>query len=207
VNAMSDNQTNRLAEWQDEERRLREAAVTKAMGAAPEPEVEAADEAAEESARARIDQQTAWVDRQVRAAIARGEFDNLPGAGKPLKLPETHDPDWWVKRLIEREKITGIAPPAIGLRAEDAALDGELDRMATEEQVREALADFNRRVVEARRQLQGGPPVVTPTRSVEDEVNAWRQRRAERRAVVRAAELREKAETPRRRWWQRRATH
>ncbi|RYU10868.1 DUF1992 domain-containing protein [Nocardioides iriomotensis] len=196
-----------MAEWQDEERRLREAAVTKAMGAAPEPEVEAADEAAEESARARIDQQTAWVDRQVRAAIARGEFDNLPGAGKPLKLPDTHDPDWWTKRLIEREKITGIAPPAIGLRAEDAALDAELDRMATEEQVREALADFNRRVVEARRQLQGGPPVVTPTRNVEDEVNAWRQRRAERRAVVRAAELREKAETPRRRWWQRRATH
>jgi hypothetical protein len=69
--------------------------------------------------------------------------------------------------------------------------------------VREALADFNRRVVEARRQLQGGPPVVTATRSVEDEVNAWRQRRAERRAVVRAAELRDRAEAPRRRWWQR----
>ncbi len=206
---MSDqhDRTDRLAGWQaeaDHERRLREAAVTKAMGTAPEPEVEAADEAAEEGARARIDQQTAWVDRQVRAAIARGEFDNLPGAGKPLRLPATHDPDWWAKRLIEREKITGIAPPAIGLRAEDAALDGELDRMATEEQVREALADFNRRVVEARRQLQGGPPVVTPTRDVEDEVNAWRQRRAERRAVVRAAELRERAEAaPRRRWWRR----
>lgn len=207
---MSDKQHDRLAGWQadaDTERRLREAAVTKAMGAPPEAEVEAADDAAEEGARARIDQQTAWVDRQVRAAIARGEFDNLPGAGKPLKLPDTHDPDWWAKQLIEREKITGIAPPAIGLRAEDAALDAELDRMATEEQVREALADFNRRVVDARRQLQGGPPVVTPTRAVEDEVNAWRQRRAERRAVVRAAELREKAEAPPRRWWQRRRPH
>jgi hypothetical protein len=196
------DRTNRLAQW-EEERRLREAAVLKAVGAPPDPEVEEAEDAAEEGARARIDQQTMWVDRQVRAAIARGEFDNLPGAGKPLRLPATHDPDWWAKRLIEREKLTGIAPPAIGLRAEDAALDGELDRLATEEQVREALADFNRRVVEARRQLQGGPPVVTATRSVEDEVNAWRQRRAERRAVVRAAELRAKAEAPRRRWWQR----
>ncbi len=138
--------------------------MTRAMGAPPDPEVDAADAEAEEGARARIDQQTAWVDRQVRAAIARGDFDNLPGAGKPLKLPDTHDPDWWAKQLIEREKITGVAPPAIGLRAEDAALDGELDRMATEEQVREALADFNRRVVAARRQLQGGPPVITPTR-------------------------------------------
>ena len=131
----------------------------------------------------------------------RGEFDNLPGAGKPLKLPDRHDPDWWVKSLIEREKITGVLPPALALRREDAELDGELDRMGSEEEVRRALADFNARVVAARRQLQGGPPVVTPTRDVEDEVNAWRQRRAERRAVVRAAELRAQAEQPRRRWW------
>jgi len=137
--------------------------------------------------------------------MARGEFDNLPGAGKPLRLPDQHDPDWWVKGLVEREKLTGVLPPALGLRGEDAALDGQLDRMATEEEVRQALADFNARVVEARRQLQGGPPVITPTRDVEDEVNAWRQRRAERRAVVRAVELRAKAEAPRRRWWRRRS--
>ena len=205
---MTDRQRNRLAEWEAEveaERRMRDAAVTRAMGTPPEPEVEAADEEAEEGAPARIDQQTLWVDRQVRAAIERGEFDNLPGAGKPLRLPDTHDPDWWVKGLVEREKLTGIAPPAISLRAEDAALDAELDRLATEEQVRSTLEDFNRRVVEARRQLQGGPPVVTPTRHIEDEVNAWRQRRAERRAAVRSAELRAQAEsTPRRRWWRRR---
>jgi len=198
------DRTDRLAGW-EEERRLREAAVTKAMGAPPEPEVQEAEDAAEESARARIDQQTAWVDRQIRAAMARGEFDNLPGAGKPLRLPDQHDPDWWVKGLVEREKLTGVLPPALGLRGEDAALDGQLDRMATEEEVRQALADFNARVVEARRQLQGGPPVITPTRDVEDEVNAWRQRRAERRAVVRAAELRAKAEAPPRRWWRRRS--
>ncbi len=194
--------SNRLARW-EEERRLREAAVTKAMGAPPPPAADSEADA-EDGARARIDQQTAWVDRQVRAAIARGEFDNLPGAGKPLRLPETHDPDWWVKGLVEREKLSGVAPPAIGLRAEDAALDAELDRMATEDEVRRTLADFNERVVHARRQLQGGPPVITPTREVEDEVNAWRQRRAERRAVVRTAELREKAKEPPRRWWRRR---
>jgi hypothetical protein len=169
VIAMTDRQRNRLAEWEAEveaERRMRDAAVTKAMGVPPEPEVEAADEEAEEGARARIDQQTLWVDRQVRAAIERGEFENLPGAGKPLRLPDTHDPDWWVKGLVEREKLTGIAPPAISLRTEDAALDAELDRMATEEQVRSTLEDFNRRDVEARLQLQGGPPVVTPTRII-----------------------------------------
>jgi len=114
--------------------------------------------------------------------MARGEFDNLPGAGKPLRLPDRHDPDWWVKGLIEREKVTGVLPPALGLRKDDVELEGELDREATEEGVRRAVADFNSRVVEARRQLLGGPPVVTQTRDADTEVEAWQQRRAARRA-------------------------
>ena len=129
----------------------------------------------------RMEQQTLWVDLQVRRAMERGEFDNLPGAGKPLRLPDRHDPDWWVKNLIEREQITGVLPPALALRKEDAELDAALDRETTEDGVRRAVADFNRRVVEARRQLLGGPPVITPTRDADVEVAAWRTRRDERR--------------------------
>src|SRR4051795_2502564 len=84
----------------------------------------------------RIRNQTHWVDLQVRRAMERGEFDDLPGAGKPLQLPDKHDPDWWVKKLIEREEITGIAPPAISLRREDAELDDTLDPEAAEAAVR-----------------------------------------------------------------------
>ena len=65
-----------------------------------------------------------------------------------------------------------MLPAALQLRKDDAELDAQLDREAAEKQVREQLEDFNRRVVEARRQLQGGPPVVTPTRDVEAEVAA-----------------------------------
>jgi hypothetical protein len=188
----------------ERERRLRDAAVTKVTRQPPDPVDEPEVDEDDDAARARFENQHLWVDHQIRKAMARGEFDNLPGAGKPLRLPDRHDPDWWVKGLIEREKLTGVLPPALALRKEDAELDAELDRMATEEEVRRALADFNRRVVEARRQLQGGPPVVTATREVEDEVNLWRQRRAERRAVVRAAELRERAERESRpQWWRR----
>ena len=88
----------------------------------------------------RIRNQARWVDLQVQEAMRRGEFDDLPGAGKPLDLPEKHDPDWWVKRLIEREKITGIAPAAIGLRKEDAELDAVLDREASPDGVRRVAA-------------------------------------------------------------------
>ena len=42
------------------------------------------------------------------------------------------------------------------------------------------LEDFNLRVREARRQLLGGPPVITPTRDVGAETARWQQRRAAR---------------------------
>ena len=36
--------------------------------------------------------------------MARGEFDDLPGAGKPI--PNLNDdPLWWVKKFVERERL------------------------------------------------------------------------------------------------------
>ena len=138
---------------------------------------------ATESARdRRLEYQARRVDLQVQRAIERGEFDNLPGMGKPIPdLDTTHDPDWWLKRLIEREHITGVLPAALALRVEDTGLNDLLDAEPSERRVRELLDDFNARIVSARRQLQGGPPVITPTRDVEAEVAAWRHRRQARR--------------------------
>jgi hypothetical protein len=132
--------------------------------------------------------------------MARGDFDDLPGAGKPIPgLDGTHDPDWWIKSLIHREQIT-VLPPALALRQEHAELDARLDKEATEQAVREVVADFNARIIEARRQLLGGPPVVTPTRDVDEAVAGWHARRAERREQQRLrAEQRAAEATPRRR--------
>jgi hypothetical protein len=169
-----------------------------------EGEEEALDERTGGSAAAaRMRNQAKWVDLQVQQAMARGEFDNLPGAGKPLHLPARHDPDWWLKNLIEREQITGVAPAAISLRTEDAELDATLDREATADGVRRIVEDFNARIVEARRQLTGGPPVITPTRDVDEQVQAWRDRRATRRTQAGAPPTAPTpAPAPRpRRWW------
>ena len=127
------------------------------------------------AAAARMREQARWVDLQVQRAIERGEFDDLPGAGKPLP-PMDDDPNWWLKKLIEREQIS-VLPEALQLRKDDAELDDVLDRQGSEAVVRDLLETFNKRVVNARRQLQGGPPVITPTRDVEAEVAAWRRRR------------------------------
>lgn len=129
----------------------------------------------ERAAAARMQDQARWVELSVQRAIERGEFDNLPGAGKPLELDD--DPDWWLKKLIAREQITGVLPEALQLRKDDAELQAVLDRETSERVVREHLETFNSRVIAARRQLLGGPPVVTPTRDIETEVAAWRERR------------------------------
>lgn len=129
----------------------------------------------------RLEHQTRWVELQLQQAMRRGDFDNLPGAGKPIPgIDAPHDPDWWLKRLIERERITGVLPPALALRTEDARLDETLDEETTATGVRRVVDDFNARIVEARRQLQGGPPVITPLRDADAEVAAWSRRRTER---------------------------
>lgn len=143
-------------------------------------------------------QRAAYVETAIQQAIRRGEFDDLPGAGKPIPdLGASHDPDWWIRRKIQTEQLTGLGPPALRLRVESSELEARLDGLSREGDVREELEDFNRRVIEARRQLLGGPPVVTPTRDVEAEVAAWAERRAQR------AQATPDAAPPRRRWWRR----
>lgn len=144
----------------------------------------------------------AVVETAIQQAMRRGDFDDLPGAGKPIPgLGESHDPDWWIRRKIEREQLTGLGPPALRLRVENVELEHRLDELAREDDVREALEDFNRRVIEARRQLQGGPPVVTPTRDVEAEVAAWRERRDARAVVTEETDASARRRRP---WWRRR---
>jgi len=143
---------------------------------------------------------------RIEEAERRGVFEGNPYHGKPLPGNDgQHDPDWWIKAKIEREDIRGIAPPALALRTEDAGLDDALDGLSVESDVRDVLEDFNARVKEARRQLLGGPPVVTPLRDVDDELARWRERRQERQAAdARAAAERAAAVEDRpRRWWRR----
>lgn len=153
----------------------------------------------------RIHHQAGWVDQQIRVAMAKGEFDDLPGAGKPLKLGSTHDPDWWLKQLVDREQIT-VLPMSVQLRREDAELDARLDAITTEAGVRAALTDFNTRVVAARYRAPEGPPLVTMPRDVDADVAAWRERRTTRLAQQQAVAAATRSPGPERpaRWWRRR---
>ena len=156
------------------------------------------------AAAARIHHQASWVDQQIRVAMERGDFDNLAGHGKPIEdLGVEHDPDWWIKKLVERENIA-ILPPALALRKEDAELDGRLDRINVESEVRREVEDFNARVRKAIYTPPtgpSGPPVITRQRDVDDEVAAWRERRTARIEAQRAARAAAEAAAPPPRSW------
>ncbi|HEX8510263.1 MAG TPA: DUF1992 domain-containing protein [Propionibacteriaceae bacterium] len=115
-----------------------------------------------------------WVDRQIREARERGEFDNLPGAGKPIPGLRRQDPNWWVKGLIERENLEPVLPTTLSLRKESEDL---LDRVAderTEEAVREIVTDLNQRILDSRRRHVDGPQIWIRTFNVDRVVQQWR---------------------------------
>jgi hypothetical protein len=157
------------------------------------------------------------VEKQIREAQERGEFDNLPGAGKPLDLSDSGDPDWWVKRFAARENLDlgGALPGALALRKEAAGYPEALADVRTEANVREIIEDYNRRVLADRLRPAVGnlPPMLAKTLDVDEMVARWRslrdeveererQARAERDAAQHA-ELAEHRAGGRTSWWRR----
>lgn len=157
----------------------------------------------------RMQQPGRWAETQVEQAIRNGDFDDLPGLGKPIGgLGAQHDPDWWLKNLVEREQLS-VLPPALAIRKDDAELDARLDRLGAESEVRRVVGEFNEAVAKARIQPLGGPPMITAPRDVEAEVVAWRERRDVRRREQ-AEQLTQHREATgsrgrgrRTRWWRR----
>ncbi len=161
------------------------------------------------------------MEKAIREAQERGEFDNLPGAGKPLRLgdPEYEDPDWWVKGLVQRENLdlSLAMPPAMVLRKEAAGFPESLLDLRTEEGVRAVLEDYNRRVrVDRLRPAIGPlPPLIARTVDVDEVVEGWRELREQRRAEAQTQASARRAEAEaaasavtssaqtRRPWWRR----
>ncbi|MFJ8049897.1 DUF1992 domain-containing protein [Streptomyces luteogriseus] len=122
-----------------------------------------------------------WVDKQIRDAETRGEFDRLPGVGEPLppEIESTYDELWWIKRKMAREGFS-VLPPALALRKEaEDALEAAL-AAPSERIVRKIIGEINDKVREMMFKPPPGPPLGKKPYDVEDVVRQWRERRADR---------------------------
>jgi hypothetical protein len=152
---------------------------------------------------------TDWIDDQIRDAQERGEFDDLPGKGKPLKgLDGPHDELWWVKQWLVREGVSYLPPP-LALRLEAEKTVEGLDRLSSERAVRDALEDLNGRIRHANRMPAiDGPPTTLMPLDVDELVARWHANRPapEPPSESEAAAAADGTPAPaRRRWWRRRA--
>jgi hypothetical protein len=146
-----------------------------------------------------------WVDSQIAQGMARGDFDDLPGAGKPLpwRSPDETAYEWVLEKARkENLDLLGMLPPGIRLRRERDLLPTSVADLSDEGAVRALADDYNRRVEEFWRRPQFTPDAVPGLCDVETLVADWRATRPPGPAPAPPP-----PPTPaaRRRWWSRRA--
>ncbi|WP_285488377.1 DUF1992 domain-containing protein [Amycolatopsis taiwanensis] len=144
-----------------------------------------------------------WVERQIREATEAGEFDNLPGRGRPLPgLNQPYDENWWIRRKMEREGIStdALLPTPLRLRKEILDLPASVRPLRSEKAVREVVGELNKRIMNHLR-VPSGPDV--PVRPVDADavVEQWKADRAAKRAAAQPAVPTEKPRSSR--WWHR----
>jgi len=151
-----------------------------------------------------------WIDQQISEATERGAFENLRGTGKPLRgRGEPDDPDAWVLDWVRREGVPAeeLLPTPLRLRKQAAQLAESIPDFASEQEVRDAVAELNDRIMEWRR-LPIGPPIFVRLVDSEAMVDKWRAGRPEPPAATagpaaQPGDARAEARRGRRRWWRR----
>jgi hypothetical protein len=117
-----------------------------------------------------------WIDRQIREAEERGEFEDLPGAGKPLPgLDRRHDEMWWIKQKLESEGLTMPLPPTLALRKDADEALAQARGAQSETEARRIIEEINDRIREAIRKGLPGPPLNLMPFDVERVVSEWRK--------------------------------
>ena len=151
------------------------------------------------------------VEKQIREATERGDFDNLPGKGKPLpgagKIGPI-DETWWVRGYLQREGLStdALLPTSLQLRKKIDKLPETLRPQRDERWVRDRVDELNREIVEHMRHPLG-PRVPIRKLNPDEVVAAWRADRRDREAAARAARPEPEPEhepgPARRSWWSR----
>ncbi|MGN6791483.1 MAG: DUF1992 domain-containing protein [Streptosporangiaceae bacterium] len=123
---------------------------------------------------------TSWIDQQIEDAAERGLFDDLPGAGKPLPKRDEDAAQAWLREYMRREGLSTqeTLPTPLKLRKEREVLAERVPELASEQDVIDAVAELNGRIMEWRR-FPLDSPIFVPLVDEEQMTSLWRAARPE----------------------------
>ncbi|HLU32880.1 MAG TPA: DUF1992 domain-containing protein [Natronosporangium sp.] len=116
------------------------------------------------------------IEQKIREAQERGDFDDLPGMGKPLPGWGTQDDElWWIRGYLQREGVSGEAllPTSLQLARQIERLPETVRDLPSEDAVREAVRELNERIA-AYLRAPSGPHVPVRPVKVDEVVARWR---------------------------------
>jgi hypothetical protein len=119
-----------------------------------------------------------WIEQQIQQAQREGQFDALPGAGRPLPSEDGADPHWWTKQLLRREQVDFL-PPALALRRSVEKALTSLPSLRDERSVRALLGPLDAEIRRFNATATSGPPTTQAPLDVEAIVADWRRAREE----------------------------
>nr|WP_271211472.1 DUF1992 domain-containing protein [Rhodococcus wratislaviensis] len=146
-----------------------------------------------------------WIDKQIRLAQERGDFDDLPGSGKPIPAGDVDDELWWVKNYLRREKLPtdSLLPTPLQLRKEIERLPDTIRGLPSEQSVRDVVAQLNLQIV-AWLRAPSGPRIPVSPVDANEVVATWRhQNRPTRKPPETAHPEPDDPPPAGRRWWRR----
>lgn len=117
-----------------------------------------------------------WIDRLIREAQERGDFDGLP-VGKPIpNLDRPWTLDDWAREKIRDEGVS-ILPPGLQLRRDVEKELDEIMLLGAEQGVRNAIERLNEHIRSVNRSVVEGPASLVKPLAVDEVVAMWRSRR------------------------------
>ena len=97
------------------------------------------------------------VEQRIREAQELGEFENLPGAGRPIPdIDRPHDELWWVRKLLERENIQFL-PGHLSLRKEAEREVARALAAPSDGAARRIVEALNAKIAQHNRTATSGP--------------------------------------------------
>ena len=97
------------------------------------------------------------IEKKIKQAVEKGEFDNLPGKGQPLKLEDdSHVPEE-LRLAYKILKNADFVPPEVQLRKEIRQMEDLLDDISDEREKIRQIKRINYKIMKLNAMGRGSP--------------------------------------------------